>query len=103
MSVVRWVEDVKPGKNSVWACRRVDVLVIVLRNTASHTQGLEGSQTSPRRLKLREATAGRPLYKMAALSVASSRLPGTTQRKVLPIASFLLSGYNVLLWGYDGP
>ncbi len=25
-------------------------------------QGLEGSQTSPRRLKLREATSGKPLW-----------------------------------------
>jgi hypothetical protein len=62
----------------------------------SHAQGLEGSQTSPRRPKLREATSGRPLYKMAALPVASGQLPGMTQRKVLPIAS-------VLLWGYNGP
>jgi len=26
--------------------------------------GLEGSQTSPRRLKLREATSGKPLYRV---------------------------------------
>jgi len=37
---------------------------------------------------------GEPLYKMAALSVASRRLPGMTQRDVLPIASILLRGYN---------
>src|SRR5271156_608662 len=53
---------------------------------------LEGSQTSPRRLKLREATSGRPLYKMATLSVASGRLPGMTERKVLPIASTSVVG-----------
>ena len=35
---------------------------------------------------------GEPLYKMAALSVASRRLPGMTQRTVLPIASVLLRG-----------
>ena len=61
------------------------------------TAGLEmpgESQTSPHRLKLREATAGKPLYKMAALSVAGRRLPGMTQRKVLPVASILVSGYN---------
>ena len=29
----------------------------------------------------------RPLYKMAALSIGSGRLPGITQRNVLPIAS----------------
>ncbi len=56
--------------------------------------GLEGSQTSPRRLKLptsprrynsgrlcwtgREASSGRPLYKVAALSVGSRRLSGMT-------------------------
>ena len=71
---------------------------------ASHGQGLEGSQTSPRRPKLqtspsrldsgtlrrasREATSSRPLYKMAALSVASGRLPGTTQRSVCPSLLF---------------
>jgi hypothetical protein len=31
---------------------------------------------------------------MAALSVGSRRLPGMTQRNVLPIASVLLRGYN---------
>jgi hypothetical protein len=35
-------------------------VLVLLRNTASHAQGLEGSQTSPRRLKLREATSGSP-------------------------------------------
>ncbi len=38
---------------------------------------------------------GEPLYKMAALSVASRRLPRTSQRNVLPIAT-------ILLWGYHG-
>jgi hypothetical protein len=33
---------------------------------------------------------GEPLYKMTALSVASRRLPGTSQRNVLPSASILL-------------
>jgi hypothetical protein len=37
---------------------------------------------------------GEPLYKMAALSVVSRRLPGMTQRKVLPTASVLLREYN---------
>jgi hypothetical protein len=37
---------------------------------------------------------GEPLYKLAALSVNSRRLPGVTQRNVLPIASSLLRGYN---------
>jgi hypothetical protein len=35
-----------------------------------------------------------PLYKMAALSVSSRRLPGITQRNVLPIASVPCGGYN---------
>ena len=61
-----------------------------IKEPASHAQSLEGSQTSPRRLKLREATSGKPLYKVAALSVASRRLLGMTQRNVLPIASILL-------------
>jgi hypothetical protein len=34
-------------------------------------RSLEGSQTSPRRLKLREATSGRPLCIIAALSVSN--------------------------------
>jgi hypothetical protein len=33
---------------------------------------------------------GEPLYKVAALSVSSRRLPGMTQRKILPIASIVL-------------
>jgi hypothetical protein len=37
---------------------------------------------------------GEPLYKMAALWVGSRRLPGMTQRNVLPIASILSRGYN---------
>jgi hypothetical protein len=68
--------------------------IVLLRNSASHAQRLEGSQTSPRRLKLREAPSGRPLYKMAALSVSSRRLPGMTQRNVLPMASIPYGGYN---------
>jgi hypothetical protein len=43
------------------------------------TERLEGSQTSPRRLKLREATSGKPLCSMAALWVGSRRLPGTSR------------------------
>jgi hypothetical protein len=78
-------------------------VLALLRNTASHAQGLEGSQTSPRRpklpilphrLKLREATSGKPLYKMAALPVASRRLPGMTQRSVCPSRLFRGGGYN---------
>jgi hypothetical protein len=38
------------------------------------------------------APGGEPLYKMAALSVGSRRLPGMTQRNVLPIASVPCSG-----------
>jgi len=58
------------------------------------------SSRSPRRPPGKERgvacprPGGEPLYKMAALSVASRRLPGITQRKVLPIASVLLLGYN---------
>ena len=37
---------------------------------------------------------GEPLYKMAAVSVGSRRLPGMTQPNVLPIASILLRRYN---------
>jgi hypothetical protein len=43
------------------------------------TERLEGSQTSPRRLKLREAMSGRPLCSLAALWVGSRRLPGTSR------------------------
>jgi hypothetical protein len=37
---------------------------------------------------------GEPLYKVAALSVGSRRLPGMTQGNVLPIASISGGGYN---------
>jgi hypothetical protein len=41
---------------------------------------LEGSQTSPRRYKLRGASSGRPLCGLAALLLSSRRLPGTSRR-----------------------
>ena len=44
--------------------------------------------------RLREATSGRPLYKMAALSVASRRLPGMTQRNVCPSRLFRAADAN---------
>ena len=37
---------------------------------------------------------GEPLYSMAALWVSSRRLPGTSQRDVLPIPSAPCGGYN---------
>jgi hypothetical protein len=39
---------------------------------------------------------GEPLYKMAALWVSSRRLPGTSQRNVLPIASIPCGGIVLL-------
>jgi len=54
------------------------IKIVLVRNPASHAP----------------TPGGEPLFKMAALSVASRRLPGMTQRKVLPIASILLRGYN---------
>src|SRR5580700_10022158 len=44
------------------------------------THGLEGSQTSPRRLKLWEATSGRPLCGPAALRVVKQAAPGNVSR-----------------------
>src|ERR1700733_2400117 len=44
------------------------------------TERLEGSQTSPRRLKLREATSGKPLCSLAALSVGKQAAPGNVSR-----------------------
>ena len=49
------------------------------RGGSSGPKRLEGSQTSPRRLKLREAMSGRPLYTVATLSNGSRRLPGTSR------------------------
>jgi hypothetical protein len=41
---------------------------------------MEGSQTSPRRLKLREATSGRPLCGVADLWVGKQAAPGNVSR-----------------------
>jgi hypothetical protein len=58
-----------PSRPTLTALTR-RIKIVLLRNPASHAQGLEGSQTPPLRLKLRAATSGKPLYKVAAVSVA---------------------------------
>lgn len=39
-----------------------------MKNNLNEAEPLEGSQTSPHRFKLREATSDKPLYRLAALS-----------------------------------
>jgi hypothetical protein len=70
------------------------IVLVLLRNTASHAQGLEESQTSPVvRNSGRLRRAGR-FTRWQLYRLLSRRLPGMTQRNVLPIASVLLRGCN---------
>jgi hypothetical protein len=66
------------------------------------TELLEGSQTSPRRLKLREATSGRPLCSLAALWVGKQaapreRLECGSSRAVVAAAWNRRDGQNIAL------
>jgi hypothetical protein len=82
------------GALEVWSVR-------VLRQVriAPHDRGAGATRKALRSPKehgliVSSRPGGEPLYKMAALWVASRRLPGMTQRKVLPIASIPGGGYN---------
>jgi hypothetical protein len=63
--------------------RRIEGAHQALRSRASKEPGV----ACPR-------PGGEPLCSLAALWVGSRRLPGTTQRSVLPIASIPCGGYN---------
>jgi hypothetical protein len=66
---IKWKTTTK-----LWKCDRP------AHRTACRGRPMEHGIACPR-------PGGEPLYKMAALSVATRRLPGMTQRSVLPIAS----------------